>query len=183
MAERLGLLVISEDPPHVVEHELNADPVLIRGSAHVAWGTFNWLSLHSQYYGEPAPRLPPPHPVPVESQWGRLPQMTRQRTPTDTSVADQNVFARVCEFRIMMNEVILNYYPPGNTTGNITERIPLEFARGKYHELLAWASKLGSDMTRSWQASNHVLVLQYVHIFALGFPPADHPIAFGTIRP
>lgn len=64
MAKRLRLFDVVKSPKEVEQEEkLSSNERVWR--AHVAWGAYNWLCLHSSYYGAQTAAQAPSFQVPV----------------------------------------------------------------------------------------------------------------------
>ncbi|CAG7558172.1 unnamed protein product [Fusarium equiseti] len=119
-------------------------PEWVREASQIAWGVYNWLTIHVIYYGQKYIRHPPAFPIPGEG--------------TESPYFLGNMFPNACRLWVIAQEV-QGVYRFGKTP--VAERVPLAFAEGKYQKLLVWTGILKDHMKRIDGCSHEVMI---VHI-------------------
>lgn len=159
MAERMGIFAST----HVI-YETTGDEILSaklrRAAAHTAWGTYNWLVLHSQLCHNDPPDSPPSLPIP-----GVLPRDKAKIYLPDPSVHRlppfmAQTFPELCKLRYITHEIFAAYNPHLRDSTPIADAVSTLFVVRKYHELLDWASDLTDVAKRSKDTPHHVVILQ-----------------------
>ncbi|KAJ4263497.1 hypothetical protein NW762_006316 [Fusarium torreyae] len=155
MGKRLGLYGLPLDHPTALAFRQLPDDS-IRMAAHVAWSTFNWLTIHVLYYHDESIALPPALPIPGDDRRGGSIECTWPEHPLPEYMGHS--FTKLCEFFTIVQEVAVVY----NATDGvpILHRVPLAFAEAKYQKVLAWADSLDKDMAWDQNSNEHVMLFQ-----------------------
>ncbi|KAF5694350.1 Aromatic peroxygenase [Fusarium denticulatum] len=136
-AERLGLCG-SQFDGLLTQNTLNPNtPEWVRTTSQIAWGVYNWLTIHVLYYHHKHIRFPPALPIPG----GRG---MDERFDAGSKFLGK-MFPNTCRLWVLAQEVLGVY---SFAKSPISERVPLAFAEGKYQKLLVWAGTLDSHMKR-----------------------------------
>lgn len=139
MGQRLGLFNTQKSPKELArDNRMEHD--LYRAHAHIAWGAFNWICLHSIYY----PGLPAQHSPTFD-----IPDGSMNGVPAYMGSS----FRTVCTFRRIINGYVFE-------TNAGEEKPSLAFDETKYRELLDWADHLRGFEKRGGRIAHHVMVYQ-----------------------
>ncbi|SCV35422.1 uncharacterized protein FFFS_04730 [Fusarium fujikuroi] len=149
MGRRLGLYGQPLDSPSSLAFQELPDD-LVRMTAHVAWSTYNWLTIHVLYYHDESIAIPPSLPIPGDGRHADL--WPEHPLPAYMGLS----FTRLCQFFTMIQEVAVVYSIADATP--IVDRVPIAFAEAKYQKVLAWADSLGKDMIWDQNSQEHVML-------------------------
>ncbi|KAK7571425.1 hypothetical protein V3481_018639 [Fusarium oxysporum f. sp. vasinfectum] len=116
-------------------------PEWMREASQIAWGVYNWLTIHVIYYGQKYIRHPPAFPIPGEG--------------AESPFFLGNMFPNACRLWVIAQEV-RGVYSFGKAP--VAERVPLEFAEEKYQKLLVWTGILKNHMKRIDGCSPEVMI-------------------------
>ncbi|KAF4965674.1 hypothetical protein FSARC_6569 [Fusarium sarcochroum] len=163
MGKRLGLYGVPLEHPTALAFRQLPDHS-IRMSAHVAWSTFNWLTIHVLYYHDESIAIPPALPIPGNDRRRDSTEYTWPEHPLPEYMGHS--FTKLCEFFAIVQEVAVMY---SNTDGlPILNRFPLAFAEAKYQKVLAWAGSFSKDMAWDQNSTEHVLLFHmWIHCAVL----------------
>ncbi|KAM0549925.1 hypothetical protein ACHAPJ_009172 [Fusarium lateritium] len=153
MGKRLGLYGLPLDHPTALAFRQLPDDS-IRMAAHVAWSTYNWLTIHVLYYHDESIALPPALPIPGDDRRGDSTEYTWPEHPLPEYMGHS--FSKLCEFFAIVQEVAVVYNATDGTP--IVYRVPLGFAEAKYQKVLAWADSLDKDMAWDQNSDEHVML-------------------------
>ncbi|RYC81304.1 hypothetical protein BFJ63_vAg15801 [Fusarium oxysporum f. sp. narcissi] len=149
MGRRLGLYDVPLDSPSSLAFQELPDD-LVRMTAHVAWSTYNWLTIHVLYYHDESIAIPPALPIPGDERHDDL----WPEHPLPEYMGSS--FTKLCEFFTAIQEVAVVYSIADGTP--IVDRVPIAFAEAKYQKILAWADSLGRDMAWDQNSQEHVML-------------------------
>ncbi|KAG7421801.1 hypothetical protein Forpe1208_v000184 [Fusarium oxysporum f. sp. rapae] len=149
MGKRLGLYGVPLDSPSSLAFQELPDD-LVRMTAHVAWSTYNWLTIHVLYYHDESIAIPPALPIPGDERHDDL----WPEHPLPEYMGSS--FTKLCEFFTVIQEVAVVYSIADGTP--IVDRVPIAFAEAKYQKILAWADSLGKDMAWDQNSQEHVML-------------------------
>lgn len=165
MAQRMGLFGHSRTrfPPRpAASHETPMDEDdWVRASAHVAWGVYGFLAMHSfmfQLY-HPALQSPPLLDVP-----GGFSERQADEPLTDGDVAPRlpdfmgRTFPAICRFWHITSEWMSEYYVISQMP--VVGRIPMSFADKAFDKLMNMFDDLNFALARGDQCPHHANILQ-----------------------
>ncbi|OAQ87559.1 nitrate assimilation regulatory protein nirA [Purpureocillium lilacinum] len=158
MAERIGLINTPPTSPKL-RYIASKSPEWISAASHVAWGTYNWLSVHGLYFRDPPIAHPPNLPVPAERSSTIDRQLDSSESHEDFRPAPAymgSTFSTMCRFWTIVQEVAVVYFK--HDKRSLSQRVPLAFAEAKYQRLLAWTDTLAMGMARGEYSPAHVLI-------------------------
>ncbi|KAF5590376.1 conidial development fluffy [Fusarium pseudoanthophilum] len=167
MGRRLGLYGVPLDSPSSLAFQELPDD-LVRMTAHVAWGTYNWLTIHVLYFHDESIAIPPALPVPGHERHDDLwPQH-----PLPEYMGSS--FTKLCEYFTVIQEVAVVYSIGDGKP--VVDHVPIAFAEAKYQKILAWADSLGRDMAWDQNSQEHVMLFHmWFHCAVLDiFRPFAH---------
>nr|RBQ87323.1 hypothetical protein FVER53263_00157 [Fusarium verticillioides] len=167
MGRRLGLYGVPLDSPSSLAFQELPDD-LVRMTAHVAWGTYNWLTIHVLYFHDESIAIPPALPVPGHERHDDLwPQH-----PLPEYMGSS--FTKLCEYFTVIQEVAVVYSLADGKP--VVDRVPIAFAEAKYQKILAWADSLGKGMAWDQNSQEHVMLFHmWFHCAVLDiFRPFTH---------
>lgn len=112
------------------------------------------------FYHQPGveyPKCPPTLPIPSDDNDPAGAAL--EPLSTRLSVRPYYIlFPILCSFWRILGEVATTYY--SNKSGEIRDRVTLQFAEFKFRELLAWADNLPSSLARTGHKSHLVMTIQ-----------------------
>ncbi|KAF9775291.1 hypothetical protein IL306_006615 [Fusarium sp. DS 682] len=149
MGKRLGLYGVPLDSPSCLAFQELLDD-LIRMTAHIAWSTYNWLTIHVLFYHDESIAIPPALPIPGDDRHDDL----WPEHPLPEYMGSS--FTKLCEFFTVIQEIAVVYSIRDETP--IVDRVPIAFAEAKYQKILAWADYLGKDMAWDQNSDEHVML-------------------------
>ncbi|KAF5966582.1 conidial development protein fluffy [Fusarium bulbicola] len=149
MGRRLGLYSVPLDSPSSLAFQELPDD-LVRMTAHVAWGTYNWLTIHVLYFHDESIAIPPALPIPGHE---RHDDMWPQHPLPDYMGSS---FTKLCEYFTVIQEVAVVYSIGDGKP--VVDHVPIAFAEAKYQKILAWADSLGKDMAWDQNSQEHVML-------------------------
>ncbi|KJZ77185.1 hypothetical protein HIM_03506 [Hirsutella minnesotensis 3608] len=130
-------------------------PDRLRESAHIAWGAYNSLSLHSMFFHEKPIPFPPQLPIPGETRQATDGQFTPWAPhPLPEYMGD--TFVAISKISTISQDVLTVYTDESGSAG--TSQGSLAFAESKFQELLASADDFSKRMMQNTQSPAHVLV-------------------------
>jgi len=133
----------------------------LRATAHVAWGTYCWHSLHAFFFHEKPILYPPSLPVPGHLDEGDA-SASRLLWPGAPPPEYMGLtFKTLCEFFCILQDIMFVYLGPKGK--QVLERVPLSFAESKYQTLLSWATTLDATMM-SRSLPHNLCVRTFFHI-------------------
>ncbi|KAG5745902.1 hypothetical protein H9Q70_011405 [Fusarium xylarioides] len=167
MGRRLGLYSVPLDSPSSLAFQELPDD-LVRMTAHVAWGTYNWLTIHVLYFHDESIAIPPALPIPG---YERHDDMWPQH-PLPEYMGSS--FTKLCEYFTVIQEVAVVYSIADGKP--VVDHVPIAFAEAKYQKILAWADSLGKDMAWDQNSQEHVMLFHmWFHCAVLDiFRPFAH---------
>ncbi|EXL70934.1 hypothetical protein FOPG_13303 [Fusarium oxysporum f. sp. conglutinans race 2 54008] len=133
-AERLGVCKSSASSSTTATLDLGS-PELVRATSQIAWGAYNWLTIHVIFYHRKPIQFPPALPNPGDPQNWNLSHAGYPRHLGTT-------FPNTCHLWTIAQEVL----------------------EGKYRKLLGWASSLWSDMKRVEHCTSDLIIFQWYHV-------------------
>lgn len=112
----------------------------LRATAHVAWGTYCWHTLHAFFFHEQPILFPPSLPVPGDIDED---ETTTSRLPwpgASLPVYMGHTFKALCELFCIVQSIMIVYF--GQRSGTQQPKTSLAFAESKYQALLQWSYAL-----------------------------------------
>ncbi|OLN86767.1 Nitrogen assimilation transcription factor nirA 1 [Colletotrichum chlorophyti] len=158
MAERLELFG-EPDTSEVLSSFSNLSDDWKRATAHVAWGSYGWMTINMNYTSVMTPiDFPPPFPIPGSSI-----KNPETNEPGVQWVTDQlpsyygKTFTSLCGLWVILQEI-------GTVCrrGEDSDDIPPAFVEKKFQQLLHWADHLGERMAPDDRNPDPVIVF---HMF------------------
>ncbi|KAM0418945.1 hypothetical protein ACHAPT_012103 [Fusarium lateritium] len=150
-AEQLGLFGGPMNCSNTTTLHLES-PEWVRATSQIAWGAYNWLTIHVIFYHHKPIRFPPTLPIPGAPRNRDMAVSSCTAYPPHLGTT----FPNTCRLWTVVQEVLGVYVYPDEKP--ISERVPLAFAEGKYRKLLEWASTLGNDMKRTEHCASDVII-------------------------
>ncbi|KAJ0131397.1 hypothetical protein HZ326_25514 [Fusarium oxysporum f. sp. albedinis] len=156
-AERLGVCKSSASSSTTATLDLGS-PELVRATSQIAWGAYNWLTYV------------------ISSRNQAYLNRTIIGSMSSSIIANPSDFLRlyqspgILRIGICHTQVIHVIWAQRSLTHAISdetpisERVPLDFAEGKYRKLLQWASALWSDMKRVEHCTSDLIIFQWYHV-------------------
>ncbi|CAG7561152.1 unnamed protein product [Fusarium equiseti] len=157
MGRRLGLYGVPHDSPSSLAFRKLPDD-LLRMTAHVAWSTYNWLTIHVMFFYDKSISHTPSFPVPGADR-DDYPDHAWPDHPLPKYMGKS--FTKLCHFFSIVEEVAAVY--SANDRIPIFDRVPIAFAEAKYQKMLFWADSLSKDM--AWNQDSH----EHIFLFHMWF--------------
>jgi hypothetical protein len=165
MAQRMGLFGqirtrFPPRPPTSDETPMDEDE-WIQASAHVAWGVYSFLAMHSFMFHlfHPALQSPPLLDVP-----GGFSEREADESQTDGEVAPRlpdfmgRTFPAICRFWHITSEWMAEYYVIAHTP--VAGRIPMSFAEKVFDKLMDMFDHMNFGLARGDRCPHHANILQ-----------------------
>jgi hypothetical protein len=133
----------------------------IQASAHVAWGVYSFLAMHSFMYQlyHPALQYPPLLDVP-----GGFSERQADERQTDGDAAPRlpdfmgRTFPAICRFWHITSEWMAEYYAISQMP--VVGRIPMSFAEKVFDKLMDMFDRINFNLARGDQCPHHASTLQ-----------------------
>ncbi|KAK7935942.1 conidial development fluffy [Apiospora marii] len=129
----------------------------LRERAQVAWGAFNWLTIHAIFYALKPIEHPPPFPIPGDADKNAPNPRPPFWPPHQLPDYMGQTFSALSRFCILTQEMYLVYYcNDGDPDGSPPS---LAFAESKFQALLSWADTLPEELACGDDSPAHTYLL------------------------
>ncbi|KAI1009715.1 hypothetical protein LB504_002987 [Fusarium proliferatum] len=132
----------------------------MRAASHVAWGTFNWVSVFSLQYHKSEIRFPPRLSMP-----GDVEGVIAGEEGGPALASTNEVFNATCKLWTIFTAVTKTYYGQDAHIW-LKQSNALDFAEGIYRQLLAWADGLPLSLVRC-EGSSHAVFMVHIYYHAI----------------
>ncbi|KAK8034192.1 hypothetical protein PG993_009187 [Apiospora rasikravindrae] len=129
----------------------------LREKAQVAWGAFNWLTIHAIFYQIEPIEHPPAFPIPGHGDLHTPNPRPPFWPPNQLPAYMGHTFSALSRFCIITHELYLVYYcAEGDSDASPPS---LAFAETKFQSLLSWADTLPKELACGNHSPAHTYLL------------------------